>query len=170
LPVIVLLALSTAGFSANSRYRFAPCAHRVPVIANLEPAARVGWLTPILRLDQVGQSGPPCSLGHQLASRVHRNLPGPLRGRKDEVQRADHRSAGRMVPPVADARSFRSITADSNCVSSNQSLRCRETEFRGQRQRPQDGREGSRTPLQRPSPREQSRQFGAICREPGNLR
>jgi hypothetical protein len=99
LPVIVLLALSTAGFSANSRYRFAPCAHRVPVIANLEPAARVGWLTPILRLDQVGQSGPPCSLGHQLASRVHRNLPGPLRGRKDEVQRADH-----LTGPVAQRK------------------------------------------------------------------
>jgi hypothetical protein len=27
-------------------------------------------------------------LGHQLASRVHRTLPGPLRGRKGEVQRA----------------------------------------------------------------------------------
>ena len=58
----------------------------------------------------------------------------------------------------------------SNRVSSNQSLRCRETEFSGQRQRGRNGFEGSRTPLQRQNLAKQPRQFGANRREPGNLR
>jgi len=61
---------------------------RVPVIANLEPAARVDWLPPILRLDQFGQGSPPLLSGPSVGSRLHRNLPGPLRGRKDEVSSA----------------------------------------------------------------------------------
>jgi hypothetical protein len=54
-------------------------------------------------------------------------------------------------------------------VSSNQSLRCRETEFSKQRQRGRNGFDGSTTPLQRQSLAKQLRQFGASRRERGNL-
>ena len=40
-----------------------------------------------------------------------------------------------QVPPARNARPSTSLTTRSNRVSSNQSLRCRETEFSGQRQR-----------------------------------
>src|SRR6476620_3861982 len=60
--------------------------------------------------------------------------------------------------------------AHSNRVSTNQSLRCRETEFSGQRQRGRNGHEGSRTPVQRQNLASQPRQFGANRRERGNLR
>jgi hypothetical protein len=53
---------------------------------------------------------------------------------------------------------------------SNRGLRCRETEFLGQRQSGRNGCEGSRTPLRTPNLAKQCRQFGAIRRELGNLR
>jgi hypothetical protein len=45
-----------------------------------------------------------------------------------------------------------SIITHSNRVSSNQSLRCRETEYSGQRQRGRSGLEGLGTPLRWKSP------------------
>jgi hypothetical protein len=62
------------------------------------------------------------------------------------------------------------ISTTSNRVSSNQSLRCRETEFLGQRQRGRNSLEGSRMPLQRQNLAKQARQFGASLGELGNLR
>ena len=55
-------------------------------------------------------------------------------------------------------------------VSSNQSLRCGETEFSGQRQRGRNGLGDSRTPVQRQNLARQLRQFGANRGVPGNLR
>ena len=51
----------------------------------------------------------------------------------------------------------------SNRVSSNQSLRCRETEFLGQRQSGRNGCEGSRTPLQRQNLAKQPAHSGRIA-------
>jgi hypothetical protein len=65
---------------------------------------------------------------------------------------------------------FCSIITQSNRVSSNQSLCCRETEFCRQRQRRRNGSGKPRRPLQRRDPRQQSRQFGVTCPELGNLR
>ena len=48
-------------------------------------------------------------------------------------------------------------------VSSNRSLRCRETEFFGQRQSGRNGREGSMTPLQRQNLAKQARPFGVLA-------
>jgi hypothetical protein len=61
------------------------------------------------------------------------------------------------------------LTTRSNRVSSNQSLRCRETKFSGQRQRTLNGLAGSRTLLQRQNLAKPARQFGATRRGPGNL-
>jgi hypothetical protein len=52
----------------------------------------------------------------------------------------------------------------------NKSLRCRETEFSGQRQRGRNGLGDSRTPVQRQNLARQLRQFGANRWVPGNLR
>jgi hypothetical protein len=74
-----------------------------------------------------------------------------------------------MVPPARNARPSTSLTTRSNRVSSNQSLRCRETEFLGQRQSGRNGCEGSTTPLQRQNLSKQPAHSGLIRREPGNL-
>jgi WD40 repeat protein len=74
---------------------------------------------------------------------------------------------------IWDATTGKEITVlrghEGQRVSSNQSLRCRETEFSKQRQRGRNGFDGSTTPLQRQSLAKQLRQFGASRRERGNL-
>jgi hypothetical protein len=55
-------------------------------------------------------------------------------------------------------------------VSSNRSLRCRETEFSGQRQTGRNGLGDSRTPVRRQNLARQLRQFGPNRGVPGNLR
>ena len=69
----------------------------------------------------------------------------------------------RMVPPASIARTSCSVITQSNRVSSNQSLCCRETEFCRQRQWRRNGSGRPRRPLQRRDPRQQSRQFGVTC-------
>src|ERR1700738_2690911 len=54
-----------------------------------------------------------------------------------------------MAPPTSIARTCCSVITQSNRVSSNQSLCCRETEFCRQRQRRRNGSGGPRRPLQR---------------------
>ena len=69
---------------------------------------------------------------------------------------------GRPVSGVEAQK--RAKSTHSNGVSSNRGLRCRETEFSGQRRRRQNGFEGSRTPLQRQNLAKEPRQFGASLR------
>src|ERR1700686_4170888 len=72
-----------------------------------------------------------------------------------------------MVPPASIARTSCSVITQSNRVSSNKSLCCRETKFCRQRQWRRNGSGRPRRPLQRRDPRQQSRQFGVTCPELG---
>ena len=79
------------------------------------------------------------------------------------------RSDPRIGAANSKCSAFQLLITHSNRVSSNQSLRCRDTKFSGQRQRGRNGFEGSRTPLQRQDRAKKRRQFGASLRELGNL-
>jgi len=79
------------------------------------------------------------------------------------------RSDPRIGAANSKCSAFQLLITHSNRVSSNQSLRCRETKFSGQRQRGRNGFEGSRTLLQRQDRAKKRRQFGASLRELGNL-
>jgi hypothetical protein len=75
-------------------------------------------------------------------------------------------------PASTKYSAFQLKITHSNRVSSNQSLRCRETEFSGQRQRRRNGFEGSRTLLQRQNlakgDKEHMREIGYRCRKVGS--
>ena len=86
-------------------------------------------------------------------------------------QRSERAMQARRLPRAWGPRQLTSglEVALSNRVSSNRSLRFRETEFSGQRQSGRNGCEGSRTPFQRQNLAKQPRQFGANRRVRGNL-
>jgi hypothetical protein len=82
-----------------------------------------------------------------------------------------HRLACRMVKAARDARLSVALTQHSNRVSSNASIRRRETQFsRAETKTPKRPPRNSMGRLQRQNACTNRRQFGAIRTEPGNLR